>query len=163
MVHTYSLIHDDLPAMDDDDLRRGQPSCHKKYGEDIAILAGDTLHTYALEIVARDLPKHFPAEKVIKVMEKMTVSFGVDGMAGGQVLDLKGDDLDPEINKEEYLIKTHRLKTGCVLQSCVDLPVLLANSDPEVTKTLHDFGKHLGLLFQIVDDILDVIGSKESL
>ncbi len=167
MVHTYSLIHDDLPAMDDDDFRRGQLSCHKKYGEDIAILAGDTLHTYAIEIVARDLPNHFSAEKVLKVIQAMTVSFGLEGMAGGQVLDLKGTG-QTSVNTissetESYLIDTHHRKTGMVLQSCVVLPVILANSDPKILESLTQFGRHLGLLFQIVDDVLDVIGTKESL
>ena len=102
LLHTYSLIHDDLPAMDNDDFRRGQPTCHKKFGEDIAILAGDTLNTFAFELLAKELINFFPAEKVIIIIEKFAQSLGVMGMAGGQVLDLKSEQ---QYFNEAYLNK----------------------------------------------------------
>ncbi|MBT5855099.1 polyprenyl synthetase family protein [bacterium] len=159
MVHTYSLIHDDLPAMDDDDFRRGQPTCHKQYGEDIAILAGDVLNTFAFELISRELPKTYSAEKVIRVIQDLAISFGLEGMAGGQALDLSGDkDQD-----EAYLRTTHALKTGAILKHCITIPAFLENASDSEQAVLAKFGDHIGLLFQIVDDILDIKGSKEEL
>jgi geranylgeranyl diphosphate synthase type II len=160
LLHTYSLIHDDLPAMDNDDFRRGQPSCHKRFGEDIAILAGDTMNTLAFEIVARDLPSHFSAQSVNKVIQQMSTAVGVHGMIGGQVMDIKGHT---EKKDESYLKKMHLLKTGAVLASCIELPALLCEANEKTYKTLSEFGKHLGLLFQIVDDILDKTGNEKEL
>ncbi|NQY74293.1 MAG: polyprenyl synthetase family protein, partial [Candidatus Margulisbacteria bacterium] len=158
MIHTYSLIHDDLPAMDDDDLRRGIPTCHKKFGENIAILAGDTLNTYAFEILSTELPNHYDAVKVLTVIKDLTIAFGIQGMAGGQALDLSSNSFS-----HEKLVHIHSLKTGAVLRACTTIPAYLENAPPQVYQVLYRFGTHLGLLFQIVDDILDVQGTSEAL
>jgi geranylgeranyl diphosphate synthase, type II len=160
MIHTYSLIHDDLPAMDNDDFRRGQPTCHKKFGEDIAILAGDTLNTYAFEILAKELPKHYLPENVLQVISMLAIACGVKGMAGGQVLDLKTDISNQDY---DYLKKMHALKTGAIIKVCVTLPAILEGASSQELAHLERYGQHLGLLFQIVDDILDVVGKKETL
>ncbi|MDA1353918.1 MAG: polyprenyl synthetase family protein [bacterium] len=160
MVHAYSLIHDDLPAMDDDDVRRGQPTCHVKFGEDMAILAGDVLNTYAFEIVGKHLGSHYNAEQVVHVIIELAKAFGIQGMAGGQVLDLKSGTITPN---ETYLKTTHALKTGAILKACVTLPAYLEKASRIEQETLADFGDKMGLLFQIVDDILDVKGSSEEL
>ncbi|MFC1752504.1 polyprenyl synthetase family protein [Thermoproteota archaeon] len=158
MIHTYSLIHDDLPSMDNDDFRRGQLTCHKKFGEDIAILAGDTLNTYAFEIIARELPRFYAPEKVISVIQILAENCGIKGMAGGQVLDLKSP-VGKSDNKQ--LIKIHLLKTGALIKACVVLPSLLENNNQVIHNQLTDMGKSIGLLFQIVDDILDVQGEPD--
>lgn len=153
MVHSYSLIHDDLPAMDDDKLRRGNPTCHIKYGEDIAILAGDSLNTYAFEVLATELPKHYAAEHILKIITRLATAFGINGMAGGQVLDLKADNKN---FTETHLEKIHSLKTGAIITECLTCPAILENASSEDIQTLEKIGKKIGLLFQITDDILDV-------
>ena len=158
--HTYSLIHDDLPVMDDDDFRRGQPSCHKKYGEDIAVLAGDTLNTIAFEIMAKELPQYFDPLKITQSISHMSAALGLTGMIGGQVMDIKGSSKNSDA---DYLKKTHSLKTGAVLKSCIELPAILLDTPEETYEHLSKFGGHLGLLFQIIDDILDSIGTTEEL
>ncbi|MGE4169888.1 MAG: polyprenyl synthetase family protein [Candidatus Margulisiibacteriota bacterium] len=160
MVHTYSLIHDDLPAMDNDDYRRGQLTCHKKFGEDMAILAGDTMHTLAFEILATQLHPPFAAEAVLKTMGILAQSFGLDGMSGGQVLDLKGANGKQDIT---YLKQTHELKTGALIQTSITTPAILAGAGFDTLVALETYGHHLGLLFQIIDDILDVTGDKETI
>lgn len=159
-VHTYSLIHDDLPAMDNDDFRRGKPTNHKKYGEDLAILAGDALNTFAFELVCKELPKYYPSERVCKIVVDLGEAWGINGMAGGQVLDLKSSSVDSD---EAYLKATHRLKTGAMLKACLVLPAKLEGVADQQIKLLDKYGEHLGLLFQIVDDILDVEGNPEIL
>ncbi|MEK7298533.1 MAG: polyprenyl synthetase family protein [Candidatus Margulisiibacteriota bacterium] len=160
IVHTYSLIHDDLPAMDNDDFRRGQPTVHKKFGEDIAILAGDTLNTFCFELLAAELPAHYAADKILAAMVYMSRAFGIHGMSGGQVLDLAGSQ---HSDSQAYLEKTHALKTGAMLKACVMVPAILEGADDPTLASLDRFGTHLGLLFQIVDDILDVTGTTEDL
>ncbi len=160
MIHTYSLIHDDLPAMDDDDLRRGLPTCHVKFGEDIAILAGDTLNTLAFEIIAEQLPQHYPAKLVLSAIKELAQACGTFGMAGGQVMDLKKPDDLPD---ETYIHRLHALKTGALIRVSLILPGLLNEASPEIMLPLNHFGHHAGVLFQMVDDILDIIGTKEEL
>jgi geranylgeranyl diphosphate synthase type II len=156
LLHTYSLIHDDLPSMDNDSLRRGLPTCHVKYGEDIAILAGDTLNTYSFELLATHLST-FPPAQVLKVIAQFAVACGINGMSGGQVLDLKGV---AERDNVEYLVKTHALKTGALISASIVLPAILTSATPTQLTILEKFGNEIGLLFQIGDDILDVIGDQ---
>lgn len=157
MLHTYSLIHDDLPAMDNDDYRRGRLTCHKKFREDVAILAGDTLNTLAFELIAKDT--HYEPSAVLQALHLLASSCGIYGMAGGQVLDLLG----PQDSSAMALKRIHALKTGAMLQASVMVPVMLTQLDPETRAHLHLFSTHLGLLFQIVDDILDVEGDPQLL
>lgn len=158
MIHTYSLIHDDLPAMDDDDLRRGIPTCHKAFGEDIAILAGDSLNTFAFEVMAKELPVHFSYEKTVHAILMLSHACGIHGMAGGQALDLTNATHD-----EKGLLLTHALKTGTLLKSCITIPAMVSDASPAIQATLDAFGTKLGLLFQIVDDILDVTQESNTL
>lgn len=160
MIHTYSLIHDDLPAMDDDDIRRGQETCHKKFGEDIAILAGDTLNTLAFEHLAEELPKYFNATASLECIRLFAKSLGIFGMAGGQTLDIKATLPD---HGDIFLEDMHRLKTGALIESCLTLPARLSDASGETITTLSYFSESLGLLFQVVDDILDDIGNPEML
>ena len=160
LIHVYSLIHDDLTAMDDDDYRRGQLTCHKKFGEDIAVLAGDTLNTYAFELLAQELPRYYSLEKTLHVIREFAQALGILGMAGGQVLDLKSPEAERDV---DYLETTHRLKTGVLLKTCIVLPAYLEDASATERAYLAQFGEHLGMLFQIVDDILDVVGSQDEL
>lgn len=153
LLHTYSLIHDDLPAMDDDSMRRGQPTCHIQFGEDMAILAGDTLNTYAFELLTT---LDFSSDLVLKAIRHFALACGVTGMSGGQVLDLKSTD-----SSATMLETIHRLKTGALIEVAVLIPALLAGAHPNEQASLIKFGAELGLLFQIRDDILDVIGGEE--
>jgi len=158
MLHTYSLIHDDLPALDNDDLRRGRPTCHKAFGEAIAILAGDALQTQAYEVLAR---LKCPAEARVKIIEEIARGTGtVDGMIGGQVADLEAEHTKPDAKRLEYI---HRSKTAALLTACVVSGGLYGGaSEPEVGK-LRTFGQSIGLAFQIVDDVLDVTQTSEQL
>ncbi len=160
MMHAYSLIHDDLPAMDNDDLRRGLPTCHIKYGEDIAILAGDCLNTYCFEMLSTELPKYFEARNVLSCIQKFANSCGIHGMAGGQALDLLNHSKNNNLIELET---THSLKTGAIIHSCFLLPSLLSTTAHKQTHTLSEIGKKVGLLFQIIDDILDVKSDTETL
>jgi geranylgeranyl pyrophosphate synthase len=153
LIHTYSLIHDDLPAMDDDDLRRGQPTCHRAYGEATAILAGDALQALAFEILAG--VNSAQAASNLQLIRELASACGSTGMAGGQALDL--DAVGNSISLQE-LETMHRLKTGALIQFAVTAPCLMADADEETSRKLSDFGKLLGLAFQIHDDILDVTG-----
>lgn len=159
MSHTYSLIHDDLPAMDNDDFRRGALTCHKKFGEDIAILAGDTLNTYAYEILSSEL--NYDSKKVLDVIMNFSKAQGIDGMAGGQMLDLVGNSSQKKA--AHHLETTHRLKTGKIIESCILLPAILENAPDRIKQLLKEFGQIVGLLFQITDDILDVVGTSKEL
>jgi geranylgeranyl diphosphate synthase, type II len=156
LIHTYSLIHDDLPAMDDDDLRRGRPTCHVKFGEDVAILAGDALYAEAF----RHLLSHQRGEpeRVLAAAAELAAATGVDGMVGGQYLDVAG-----EIASEQDLRALHELKTGRLIAACVECVLLLAGTDPPRTTPWRRFAVELGILFQIVDDILDVTGTDDAL
>ncbi len=158
LLHTYSLIHDDLPSMDNDDLRRGLPTCHIQYGEDIAILAGDTLNTYSFELISTHLP--FPSDRIVRVIREFASACGIHGMSGGQVLDLKGVS---ETSNEAYVKTTHALKTGALISASVTLPAILAGATPNQLGHLKAYGDAIGLLFQIGDDILDVTGDESTL
>ncbi len=162
MLHTYSLIHDDLPAMDNDDLRRGQYTCHKKYGEYTAILAGDTLNTMAFEVIGSALPLHFSPPAVLSAIVHLAKACGTEGMAGGQMMDLM--HTGTKYTLEESVIQhIHLLKTGALLRACVVLPAILQCISGDLYDNLDLFGYHIGLLFQISDDILDVVASSETL
>jgi geranylgeranyl diphosphate synthase, type II len=157
MIHTYSLIHDDLPAMDDDDLRRGKPTCHKEFGEDVAILAGDGLFAEAL-FLALDRQQGEPAN-VLAAVRELTAAAGVGGMVGGQFLDITApEDLDGAA-----LRRLHELKTGRLIAASVTSVLLLFGARRPATIHLSRFAAELGVLFQIVDDILDVTGDEAEL
>ncbi len=158
MLHTYSLIHDDLPALDNDDLRRGRPTCHKVFGEAIAILAGDALQTRAYEVLSR---LKCPAEARVRIIEAIARGTGtVDGMIGGQVVDLEAEHSRPTAEMLEYI---HRSKTAALITaSLVSGGIYAAGKDSEVGK-LRAFGLSIGLAFQIVDDVLDITQTSEQL
>jgi geranylgeranyl diphosphate synthase type II len=158
MLHTYSLIHDDLPALDNDDLRRGRPTCHKAFGEATAILAGDALQTYAYEVLAK---LQCPAEARVAIIAEVANATGtIDGMIGGQVMDLAAEHLHPDAKTLEYI---HRSKTGALLTASVVTGGIYAGADATQLQNLRDFGQNIGLAFQIVDDVLDVTQTSEQL
>ena len=156
LIHTYSLIHDDLPAMDDDDLRRGRPTCHVKYGEDIAILAGDGLYAEAF----RHLLQRQPGEpdRLLAAAAELATATGVNGMVGGQFIDVRGLG-------DVSLRRLHELKTGRLIAASVECVLLLAADQGAATRLpgFRAFAAELGVLFQIVDDILDVTGTEDAL
>src|ERR1700746_2906988 len=156
MLHTYSLIHDDLPALDNDDLRRGKPTCHVVYGEAIAILAGDALQTQAYEVLSR---LKCPAEARVKIIEEIARGTGtVDGMIGGQVKDLEAERHRPDANTLEYI---HRSKTGALITASLVSGGIYAGGSHAEIQRLRDFGRSIGLAFQIVGDVLGVAQSSE--
>jgi geranylgeranyl diphosphate synthase type II len=158
MLHTYSLIHDDLPALDNDDLRRGRPTSHKVYGEAIAILAGDALQTYAYEVLAK---LQCPAEARVAIIAEIAHGTGtIDGMIGGQVMDLEAEHQHPDAKTLEYI---HRSKTGALLTASVVAGGMYAGATAGQVQSLRDFGMNIGLAFQIVDDVLDVTQTSEQL
>jgi geranylgeranyl diphosphate synthase type II len=158
LIHTYSLIHDDLPAMDDDDLRRGRPTCHKAFGEDVAILAGDGLYAEAFRLLLSAQPGD-PADLLAAAAE-LAGATGVSGMVGGQYIDVASTAPDGP----EGLRHLHELKTGRLITASVECVLLLAGSHKRATiPPFTTFASELGVLFQIVDDILDVTGTKEQL
>ena len=157
MIHTYSLIHDDLPAMDDDDLRRGQPTSHVAFGEAMAILAGDALLTRAFEVLATDLPDPVVAAECCRVLASAA---GSDGMVGGQMADLAATDTPPETVDDplETPGAIHRRKTGRLLAASLELGAVVAGAGEHVRESLVDYGQQIGLAFQVADDLLDVEG-----
>jgi farnesyl diphosphate synthase len=155
-IHAYSLIHDDLPAMDNDDLRRGRPTCHKKFDEATAILAGDALLTYAFEILARS-ETHKDPQVRCELIRLFAKSAGFMGMAGGQMMDL--ENADKKITKAQ-LARLHRLKTGELFMASCESGAILARAGESETKALRYFAHDLGLAFQIKDDLLDHVGIK---
>jgi geranylgeranyl diphosphate synthase type II len=158
MLHTYSLIHDDLPALDNDDLRRGKPTCHVVYGEALAILAGDALQTQAYEVLA--CLKCSPEARV-RIIEEIARGTGtIDGMIGGQVKDLEAERQRPDAATLEYI---HRSKTGALITASLVSGGIYANGSAAEIQRLRDFGRAIGLAFQIVDDVLDVTQSSEQL
>jgi geranylgeranyl diphosphate synthase, type II len=158
MLHTYSLIHDDLPALDNDDLRRGRPTCHKVFGEAIAILAGDGLQTYAYEVLAK---LQCPAKARVAIIAEVAHATGtIDGMIGGQVMDLEAEHQHPDPKTLEYI---HRSKTGALLTASVVTGGMYADAHASQIHSLRDFGMNIGLAFQIVDDVLDMTQTSEQL
>jgi geranylgeranyl diphosphate synthase type II len=159
LIHTYSLIHDDLPALDNDDLRRGRPTCHKVFGEAMAILAGDSLLTLAFEVLAK-VEVLTPERRVALAAELATAAGTVRGMIGGQVHDIEGEGQAPT---PELLEAIHRAKTGALLRASVRMGAICAGACPEQYDALSRYGEHVGLAFQIVDDVLDVEQPSEAL
>ncbi len=159
MIHTMSLIHDDLPAMDDDDLRRGRPTNHKVYGEAVAILAGDALLTRAFEMVALRSPG-VPPERLLKVVGELSLVAGAPGLVGGQVVDLESEGKDVSLDTLEYI---HLHKTGALLSACVITGATIAGADEALIKALRVYARGIGLAFQIIDDILDITASSDVL
>jgi geranylgeranyl diphosphate synthase type II len=159
LIHTYSLIHDDLPALDNDDLRRGRPTCHKVFGDAMAILAGDALLTLAFEVLAK--LKDVDSERRISLVRELATASGtVGGMIGGQVNDIEGEGKFPTA---DLLDSIHRAKTGALLRASVRMGAIYAGATDEELAALTRFGEHIGLAFQIVDDVLDVEQSSEAL
>jgi geranylgeranyl diphosphate synthase type II len=156
LIHTYSLIHDDLPAMDDDDLRRGRPTSHVKFGEDVAILAGDALFAEAICLIAER--QQDAAAAALGAIREISSATGVDGMVGGQYVDVTGGGTDAETLRE-----LHALKTGRLIAASVGSALVLCGASDEQAAPYRRFAAELGVLFQIVDDILDVTGSDEEL
>jgi geranylgeranyl diphosphate synthase type II len=158
MLHTYSLIHDDLPALDNDDLRRGRPTCHKAFGEATAILAGDALQTQAYEILAQIA---CPAEARVAIIREIAHATGtIDGMIGGQVVDLEAEHTKPDLATLEYI---HRSKTAALITASVVTGGLYAGGTPADIARLRTYGQSIGLAFQIVDDVLDLTQTSEQL
>jgi geranylgeranyl diphosphate synthase type II len=155
LIHTYSLVHDDLPAMDDDDFRRGRPTCHKVYGEAIAILAGDALLTHAFHVLADQVAAGVPAPRRLRMVAEIAVAAGSVGMVGGQTMDIQaeGKTLDPAT-----LLTLHSKKTGALLRVSLRVGGLAGGADEAALGHLTRYGERLGLAFQIVDDILDIEG-----
>ncbi len=161
MVHTYSLIHDDLPCMDDDDLRRGKPSNHKVFGEDTALLAGDALQTLAFEILSSDKTAKLAGDKACrKAVNTLAEYSGCVGMAGGQMIDLVSENTQAPLDVVEELIGK---KTACLLQAACELGCIAANADDEKIKAASEYGRSIGYAFQIQDDILDLTSTNEVL
>jgi len=155
LIHTYSLVHDDLPAMDDDDYRRGRPTCHKVYGEAVAILAGDALLTHAFHVLADSAAGNVPAPRRLQIIAEISTAAGSVGMVGGQTMDMQaeGQDLIPTT-----LLTLHAKKTGALLRASLRVGALAGGADEEALAVLTQYGERLGLAFQIVDDILDIEG-----
>lgn len=160
MIHTMSLIHDDLPAMDNDDYRRGKLTNHKVYGEDIAILAGDALLAYSFEYIAAQT-KNVPPQRVLQVIAWLGRAVGAAGLVGGQVVDLECEGKSDV--KEETLTYIHTHKTGALLESCVVCGGILAGVTDEELERLSRYAQNIGLAFQIIDDILDITSTQEKL
>lgn len=160
MIHTYSLIHDDLPCMDDDDLRRGKPTCHVVYGEDLAILAGDALLNFASEIMLEEVIKQSGDIKFLSAMREILKASGASGMILGQVADIKYHDHSVSVDNLDYINanKTGRLLTASMLSGAI-----LGGATASDIEKLSAIGYQIGLLFQLVDDVLDVIGNSEKL
>ena len=159
MIHTMSLIHDDLPAMDNDDMRRGRPTNHKVYGDAVAILAGDALLTRAFEMVSLRSPG-VPESQLLKVVGELSLVAGAPGLVGGQVVDLESEGKKVDLETLEFI---HLHKTGALLKACVTSGALIAGADENLLAALAIYAKGIGLAFQIIDDILDVTSSSDVL
>lgn len=159
MIHTFSLIHDDLPCMDDDDMRRGKPSCHKQFGEARAVLAGDALAIYPFEVIA-DASELEP-EKRVRLIKELTHSAGAEGMIGGQIIDMENEERD-DVSAEELKFM-YSLKTGALIKTSCVMGCICAGADEEKTALAAGYAQALGVAFQIVDDILDVVGDSSIL
>jgi len=157
-IHTYSLVHDDLPSMDNDDFRRGRPTCHKVFGDGIAILAGDALLTIAFEIVSNTRPA--PRYDMSSLLREIAVAAGSQRLIAGQVADLEAEGRDVKRHQLRYI---HEKKTAAILTTSVRLGTMSANADPKKLRAVTQFGRGLGLAFQVIDDILDVTQTSEIL
>jgi geranylgeranyl diphosphate synthase type II len=169
LIHTYSLIHDDLPSMDDSATRRNRPTCHVAFGEAIAVLAGDALHALAFALLAQTAPAA-GAARTVRVVGEIATAIGTQGMVGGQVLDLLAEDRASlrhfgrwPPDRREGVYRIHRWKTGALIRACVRAGAILAGATDEVLGALSTYGEHLGLAFQIVDDVLDEVGDVAAL
>ncbi|GAE36347.1 polyprenyl synthetase family protein [Halalkalibacter akibai] len=160
MIHTYSLIHDDLPAMDDDDLRRGKPTNHKVFGEALAILAGDALLTYSFEVITKMEVGNLTAEQKLLLIQELARASGPEGMVGGQVADMEGENQSLTLDELVYI---HHHKTGDLLTVAIIAGAIIAGASKSDIDNLRQFAKELGLMFQIKDDILDVEGDAETI
>lgn len=158
MVHTYSLIHDDLPSMDNDHLRRGKPTNHVVFGDAIATLAGDALLTYSFEVLGNSPDSYVDSATKVRLMVELARAAGTEGMVGGQVADMNGEGQTLTIEELEYI---HTHKTGKILSFCVKAGAILAGANQKEYNDLSTFAHHLGLAFQIRDDILDIEGNEE--
>ncbi|MCB1466023.1 MAG: polyprenyl synthetase family protein [Rhizobiaceae bacterium] len=156
-IHCYSLIHDDLPAMDDDDLRRGQPTVHKAFDEATAILAGDSLLTYAFELIADD-ETLLSAERKLALVLALSRAAGLGGMAGGQALDLEAEKVQPD---EAGIIRLQAMKTGALIRFACEAGAIIAGASPSDRETLAAYGSAIGLAFQLADDLLDLTATSE--
>jgi geranylgeranyl diphosphate synthase type II len=157
MIHTYSLIHDDLPCMDNDDFRRGKPSLHKAFTEGHAVLTGDYLLTYAFEIIANGAG--LQAHQKIELVNVIAKNAGAEGMIGGQIMDIESQQKAIDLH---FLQDVHRRKTGALITACIECGVIIANGSPADREILKSFGQKIGLAFQIIDDVLDVTSNKNS-
>lgn len=160
MIHTYSLIHDDLPAMDNDDLRRGRPTCHKAFGEAVAILAGDALLTQAFHVLASNQPRLDATRQVRVISEIARAAATVDALIGGQVADIENEGKEVDSATLEYI---HRSKTGAMIRVSVVAGGIIAGASNDQLEKIGQFGEKIGLAFQIADDILDVTSTREQL
>ncbi|MDP7422562.1 MAG: polyprenyl synthetase family protein [bacterium] len=157
LIHTYSLIHDDLPCMDDDDLRRGKPTCHKKYGEAVAILAGDALLTAAFEtLVAGNREQKVPPAIICVLVERLAMAAGSKGLVGGQIVDILSEGKEITLPEVQFI---HSHKTGELIRFCAAAGAIVAGAPKEDICRMERFGGELGLLFQVKDDLLDEVGS----
>jgi farnesyl diphosphate synthase len=156
-IHVYSLVHDDLPAMDDDDLRRGKPTIHKAFDEATAILAGDCLHDLAFEVLADEETHPDPFVRV-ELVKALALSSGPAGMAGGQMMDLVAENASFDL---ATVTRLQQLKTGALIGFCVDAAAIMARIPPEARVSLHGYARDIGLAFQIADDLLDVEGDAD--
>ena len=160
-IHTYTLIHDDLPALDNDDLRRGKPTNHKVFGEAIAILAGDALLTQAFYLMTHSgLMNAVPPERLLQAAHDMTVAIGTSGMIGGQVVDIESEGKLVDAKTLEYI---HVHKTGCLIKASIRAGAILSQAKTEELEALSNYGEQIGLAFQIVDDILDITADESLL
>jgi geranylgeranyl diphosphate synthase type II len=162
MIHTQSLIHDDLPGMDNDDLRRGKPTNHVVFGEAIAIIAGDALFAQAFQTISKETPKSVNPENIIKVIVDLSHSSGPDGMCGGQAMDITLEKEGGEVN-DAILQYIHTHKTGDMIRTSVRVGAILSNASQEELNSLTMYAENIGLAFQIIDDILDITGVTEEL
>jgi geranylgeranyl diphosphate synthase type II len=158
LIHAYSLIHDDLPAMDNDDFRRGKPTCHKVFGEDIAILAGDALLTEAFVLLSGMEKVRLSAERRLAVIQEIAQAAGICGMVGGQALDVLSGKFTPD---ENTLREIHRRKTGALIVAAIKSGAIISNAGKDKIQALAEYGINVGLAFQIADDILNVEGDRE--
>lgn len=155
MIHCYSLIHDDLPAMDNDDLRRGQPTCHRQFDEATAILAGDALLTLAFEVLAKRVE---PPDRAVRCCQVLAEAAGPCSLVGGQADDIQAPNLAPTL---DLLERIHRRKTGALIECAVALGAIMGNAGPEILNGLLEYGRSVGLAFQITDDLLDLLGDEK--